>query len=316
MRKIIYSICAFFSFALHAQEVEILSDFNISDLPTQLEPVKKVYKINVLQNFNHYLTHNPHRKELRRILIFNPFFKKNQREVINKLPKEKLVLFVFEPYLLSAEFYQNYSRVYTWDDHLVDNVKFFRFSYPNLMPFSKNSIPYENRKLCAIVTGNWNEYRLNTFHFFEKHHPNQLDCYGRCPPPNIKNVTMYKGTIPGSIVAGQKVTTLKNYRFSICFEHEVGLDGYITEKIFSCFTAGSVPIYWGAKNIEKYIPKTCFIDYRDFSTDQDLYDYLTSMTKERHQEYVEAIKTYLQSEKAQIFSPESFEKILLEAITQ
>ena len=40
--------------------------------------------------------------------------------------------------------------------------------------------------------------------------------------------------------------------------------GYMTEKIWDSFKAKTVPVYWGASNIEEYVPKNCFIDYRDF----------------------------------------------------
>ncbi len=40
--------------------------------------------------------------------------------------------------------------------------------------------------------------------------------------------------------------------------------GYITEKIWDSFKARSIPIYWGASNIEEYIPINTFIDFRKF----------------------------------------------------
>jgi hypothetical protein len=57
---------------------------------------------------------------------------------------------------------------------------------------------------------------------------------------------------------------LEKYKFSICYENARDTPGYITEKIFDCFFAGCVPIYWGANNITDHIPKECFIDKRDF----------------------------------------------------
>ena len=51
-----------------------------------------------------------------------------------------------------------------------------------------------------------------------------------------------------------------------------------------------------------------------FESLDDLYVYLKTMTKEDYQGYLDRIQNYLKSEKAQLFSPEHFEKILLEAI--
>ena len=39
---------------------------------------------------------------------------------------------------------------------------------------------------------------------------------------------------------------------------------FITEKIFHAIIAGCVPIYLGAPNICKFIPKKTFVDLRDF----------------------------------------------------
>ena len=36
----------------------------------------------------------------------------------------------------------------------------------------------------------------------------------------------------------------KNYRFVLCFENEL-YPGYVTEKVFDAWTAGTIPIYWG-----------------------------------------------------------------------
>jgi alpha(1,3/1,4) fucosyltransferase len=149
--------------------------------------------------------------------------------------------------------------------------------------------------------------------FFELMAPQGLDCYGECPP-NLKKLSMYKGKIPGHVSSEEKISVLSNYRFCLCFENTPELKGYITEKIFSCFAAGSVPIYWGFENIERYIPKSCFIDYRDFQNPRTLYRYITMMTPERHEQYVEEIKRYLESDQAKMFSVEAFDDLMYQAI--
>ena len=41
-----------------------------------------------------------------------------------------------------------------------------------------------------------------------------------------------------------KHQTLQNYRYTLCFENSY-YPGYITEKLFDTFSAGTIPIYWG-----------------------------------------------------------------------
>ena len=109
--------------------------------------------------------------------------------------------------------------------------------------------------------------RLKAIMHFSKF--NDFDLYGRNwhkkywgIPNHIykKALSKYKGSVDN------KVKCLSEYRFSICFEN-ASYPGYITEKIFDCFFAGCIPIYFGAPDVEKYIPKNCFIDFSDFNND-------------------------------------------------
>ncbi len=132
--------------------------------------------------------------------------------------------------------------------------------------------------------------------FFETKSEGELDIYGRYWIK--RHYRDFRGSIPGYHTGDDKISTLKKYRFCICFENTKGLRGYITEKIFGCFTAGCVPIYWGADNVETYIPKECFIDYRDFKDREELYQFIKTMSKVRYEQYLENIRTFLQSERA------------------
>ena len=238
-------VCLFVCSSISALDVEILSDFGIEGLPAKLLDVKKDFNVNETNTTEYFLTKSPFRPELAKIIVFNPFF---SREAIAKLPKEKLVLFVWEPVILDSELYSYYSRVYTWDDSLVDNVKFFRFNNPYLMPMRKSSCLFKDKKLCAMVVGNWTKKRQKLLKFFEASHPLELDCYGKYPT-KLKDPSLYKGHIPGDHSGKEKISILSHYRFCLCFENTTSEQGYITEKIFSCFAAGCVPIYWGATNV-------------------------------------------------------------------
>lgn len=79
--------------------------------------------------------------------------------------------------------------------------------------------------------------------------------------------------------------------------------GYITKKIFGAFCAGNVPVYWGAEDIEDYIPRCCFIDKREFSDYGELYEFLHQMPEQTYLGYQQAIRDFLASETAQAFPP-------------
>ena len=67
-----------------------------------------------------------------------------------------------------------------------------------------------------------------------------------------------------------KYEVLSRYHFSLCFEN-LAMDGYVTEKIFDCLYAGTIPIYLGAKDIVNYIPREAFIDAREFQSWKEMW---------------------------------------------
>jgi hypothetical protein len=110
--------------------------------------------------------------------------------------------------------------------------------------------------------------------------------------PNLLN---YKKLI--SICRGPcefKHEVLSRYKFSLCFENTT-MQGYLTEKIFDCFYAGCVPIYLGAKNISKLIPPDSFIDYRKFSSAQELLNHIMTLSDNEILLMKQAGKNFIQS---------------------
>lgn len=92
-----------------------------------------------------------------------------------------------------------------------------------------------------------------------------------------------------------KLKVLANCRFSLVIENCIYL-GYVTEKIFDVFRAGSVPIYLGAPDISNYVPKGCFIDFRSFSNYQSLWDMLINLREEEWLQYIYNINNFLNSQ--------------------
>jgi hypothetical protein len=92
------------------------------------------------------------------------------------------------------------------------------------------------------------------------------------------------------------------------------LPGYITEKIFDCFFAGCIPVYWGASNIGTYIPEKCFIDRRKFASHEKLHSFMVSMTEPEFSSYQDRIAAFLTSDRAKPFSAEIFAETIVKAI--
>lgn len=118
----------------------------------------------------------------------------------------------------------------------------------------------------------------------------------------------YRGPLPSD----GKITTLTGYRFTLCFENTI-FPGYITEKIFDCLLAGTIPIYLGAPDITDYLPPEAFVDFRDFGDMASLEDYLRAMPAEDAHARIEAGRSFLHSGSAARFT-ESAQVHLLSAL--
>ena len=292
-------------------KIALIANWNLATLPANFHTLQEHYRLKITCPKNSSPTFQlPNDlKSYQKILLFNPYFNfKNFKDI----PKDKLVLFLWEPEKVPTSIYDLVEQVYTWDDTLIDNKKFFKFYYPELKPMLQILPSFEQKKLSTMISSRWLPHRKVILEFFQEKPKGEFEFYSRTCP-DLKYISMYKGPIAGHHSGTEKISLLKDYRFCFCFEHTLGLEGYITEKIFDCFAAGSVPIYYGAKNIDQYIPKDCFIDMQAFATLEDLYTFIKNMPKETYERYIDNIKKYLNSEQAYLFSKENFEKIIFEA---
>ena len=115
--------------------------------------------------------------------------------------------------------------------------------------------------------------------------------------------------------ARSKAETLGDYTFAICFENMV-FKGWITEKIFDCFFAGTVPIYWGAPEIAELIPPECFIDMRQFSGYAELARFLKALRVEDVQRYRDSARAFLASSQFEPFTKQTFAQRFLTLVDE
>jgi hypothetical protein len=112
---------------------------------------------------------------------------------------------------------------------------------------------------------------------------------------NIRAInSIYKGK------CASKFEVLQHYDFCLCFEN-MSMNGYITEKIFDCLYAGTIPLYMGAPDILDYVPKEVFIDCRNYSSWMEMWKDVVSMSSENISAMRRAGRQFLQSEMAMKF---------------
>jgi alpha(1,3/1,4) fucosyltransferase len=241
-----------------------------------------------------------------------PEFSKKMKALIGKR-----ILVVTEPPSVLPQLYtpqcaSSFTSVLVMDDKRVDNRKYFKFNYPfSIFKQTSTIIPFEQKKFCILLASQRDSdhphelysQRLKTILFFEQKNPSLLSLYGK----GWENLHLktYKGS------AKNKSDVMPFYKFCICYENLSSMHGYITEKIFDCFINRCIPIYWGAPNVADYIPPSCYIDRRTFSSNEKLFDYLRKMTKKRYEFHQKEISQFILSNKAQKFSINNFVNAVL-----
>lgn len=263
----------------------------------------------------------------------------------NNIPSYLFILesALIRPDNWKPENHKYFKKVFTWNSKLVDNKKYFQFYLPNKIP--KELTTFETKsKFCTLIASNKFSMKRNELYserkkairWFEKNHIDKFDLYGIgweygepiqfiIPLIFLNNFTYnlyikfltieifnkflklfhkqypsYRGRI------NSKRNTLNKYKFSICYENSINDDNYITEKIFDCFFAGCVPIYLGSTNIDLLLPKTTFIDKRNFNDYYSLFNYLINMSDSEYNNYQNEILKFLQSMEIKKFSSDYF----------
>lgn len=146
--------------------------------------------------------------------------------------------------------------------------------------------------------------RRKIIQFFQAQARHDFDLYG----PDWYGYPCWKG------VAKNQWDTLKHYKFCICYENMGDQRGMVTDKIFNCFVSGCVPVYLGATNVTDYVSSECFIDRRQFKSNEELYVFLKSISKEQYEAYLHNIALYLQGEQAYLFSIKNFIDSIIHAL--
>lgn len=236
-----------------------------------------------------------------------------------------------------------YRKIFTWDDGLVDGLNFIKINFPNKIKINPLDGFSNRERFCCLISSNralpskddrilYSE-RVKAVRWFEHNAPQDFDLYGvgwdlpaakgnligKIEHRVYKILSKMHHSKPFPSYRGQVVfknEVLSNTRFSICYENVRDLPGYITEKIFDCFFSGCVPVYWGASNIQDYIPRDCFIDRRQFDAMSELYAFMKAMTESDFIGYQQRIADFLQSKAAYPFSSECFAETIVNTVVK
>ena len=107
----------------------------------------------------------------------------------------------------------------------------------------------------------------------------------------------YKGKIDtyGTFDGGpyvDPIVTLENYMYSVAIENQID-DIWFSEKILNCFSTKTIPVYLGARDIDKYFNKDGIVMCRDVGELEMYINYIADhpeKAKELYNEKKQAIE--------------------------
>jgi len=137
-------------------------------------------------------------------------------------------------------------------------------------------VPFSEKKFCLFTSRNLlNDNKIDVL--------KQIIKYG-----NIDFIKTYPEIKDKSCYHSDELLKLySQYKFVICFENSNN-DGYITEKIFNVFLAGSIPIYDGSPDVSKYLNIDSMLLFKDeefskkldqMNSDKNVYDSVVNNSK-------------------------------------
>lgn len=140
--------------------------------------------------------------------------------------------------------------------------------YGSVVPTEEDEefiLPSKTKLVCWIVS-NWNPDHARVKYYNELYKHIEIHTYGQAFGEYIVDKDFF--------------STISSCKFYLSFENSIHKD-YITEKLFSPLTAGSVPIVLGPsrQNYESFVPGDAFIHVDDFLTPKELAEHLLFLDK-------------------------------------
>jgi hypothetical protein len=235
--------------------------------------------------------------------------------------------------------WRQYHRVFSWDDNVVARHGAVKYHFPAHIEcgpvgdFDRRDVfatmIAANKGQAVWTSGDLYHERVATLRWFQANAPVDLELYGAgwelpIHPPGLIAKGLFKLLKRSRLYSGRaracwkgivphKRNVLRRSKFNICYENTRGAPGYISEKIFDCFSTGCIPVYWGPDNIERYIPASCFVDRRRFGSTAELYMFLGSMSRETFTRYQEAMRAFCATAST-VFGIDAFATLLSKEI--
>jgi hypothetical protein len=196
------------------------------------------------------------------------FFTDNSiANVLNSNDKVK-VAWLIEPrsinsttYNLVKQIENNFDYILTYDSELLSvSDKYLFYPHGGCWLNDNDKQIFEKSKTCSIIASSKSQTEGHKLrHSVIKKLGDKIDSFGG-----------------GYVRVENKITALKEYRFSIVIENSKQ-DDYFTEKLIDTLLTGTIPLYWGTNNINKY-----FNNIPTFNTIEELENIIEYYSKNEY----------------------------------
>lgn len=151
--------------------------------------------------------------------------------------------------------YNHFDKLFYHQTKLIVPTLYSRINYYQQIKeeITLSQVPFKDKKFCLMI----NKSGLNPDIYKFSHLLSTIDKVDSIFQFDLGNSSCYNSK--------EILNLFSNYKFIICFENSRE-DGYITEKIFNCFLANTIPIYWGSKIANKFFDEQGFIFVKDLPT--------------------------------------------------
>jgi hypothetical protein len=242
-------------------------------------------------------------------------------------PQPQDSILILEPYIISArdydaQFLAQFKNVFGWCRSLLGQLPNFT---PVLHPsFAAKHLPHtppwnQRRNEIAIINSNKSSshrselysYRIALADFLHRAYcqnksPYAVKWYGE--------IAIDRPYYIGKVETKDEI--LRAVKFNLCTEncyHELFSHDYLTEKLPDSFKSGSVPLYLGAHNIDRYFKSNLYIDLRN-QTHEQILSRLLSYTEEDYQRQREPLTRAYNFLARKMSFPYLYEQIRMKAL--
>ena len=266
---------------------------------------------------------------------------------IENIHSPKYLIATENPYICplnrNEEYLKTFNGVFTWNRDLLHLPNVSHLFIPNHI-HSEQSPTFSERPIFSCLINANKAFRENfeidlykerveVIRWYEKKAPAYFSLHGlgwgkpapvftltkKIPRRIQRLATQLFGYKPFPSYQGEienKADIYRKTKFAYCYENAVDLPDYISEKIFDCFFSGCVPIYWGSKTIQDYVPNGCYIDRRKFNSTEAVHQFLLGVNETQYAQYQFNIQQFLNSSIAMRFDTTSYVSTIINKITQ